>query len=45
MLKGELTELSTNNEFVIVPNSSHAVMYDQPDVIIKAILNMGNDEE
>lgn len=37
----QLTELSTNSEIIIVPNSSHAIMYDQPKVIIDAVLDMG----
>ncbi|MEH7018081.1 alpha/beta fold hydrolase, partial [Bacillus sp. JJ63] len=39
----KLTNLSTNSEFILVPNSSHLVMYDQPDVIIKAILKMADE--
>jgi pimeloyl-ACP methyl ester carboxylesterase len=39
----KLTNLSTNSEFILVPNSSHSVMYDQPDVIIKAILKMADE--
>ncbi|MGE7093171.1 alpha/beta fold hydrolase [Lysinibacillus sp. NPDC048646] len=36
----QLTNLSTNSNFVSVPNSSHSVMYDQPEAIIEAILDM-----
>ncbi|WP_332634695.1 alpha/beta fold hydrolase [Halalkalibacter flavus] len=39
----KLTNLSTNSEFILVPNSSHSVMYDQPDVIIRAILKMADE--
>jgi pimeloyl-ACP methyl ester carboxylesterase len=38
----QLTNLSTNSGFILVPNSSHSVMYDQPEVIVKAILEMAN---
>src|SRR5690606_33034921 len=38
----KLTNLSTNSEFISVPNSSHSIMYDQPEVIIKAILEMAD---
>lgn len=41
----KLTELSTNSEFVTVPDSSHAVMYDQPDVIEEEVLQMIEDME
>lgn len=30
----KLTELSTNSQLIYVPNSSHAVMYDQPEVLL-----------
>jgi len=36
----KLTDLSTNGEFIEVKNSSHSVMYDQPSIIIDAILKM-----
>ncbi|KKI88475.1 hypothetical protein WQ54_31375 [Bacillus sp. SA1-12] len=39
----KLTKLSTNIEFISVPNSGHSVMYDQPDIIIKAILKMADE--
>jgi pimeloyl-ACP methyl ester carboxylesterase len=39
----QLTNLSTNSELILVPNSSHSVMYDQPEVIIEAILEMADD--
>lgn len=37
-----LTELSTNSEFVIASDSSHAVMYGRADIIKKAVLEMAN---
>lgn len=39
----KLMELSTNSELISVPNSSHAVMYDQPKVIVDGVLDMGNE--
>ncbi|UCZ54913.1 hypothetical protein LGQ02_09280 [Bacillus shivajii] len=33
--------LSTNSKLIFVPNSSHAVMYDQPQYIVDAVLHMG----
>ncbi|KAA9022952.1 alpha/beta hydrolase [Niallia endozanthoxylica] len=39
----QLTNLSTNSEFMLVPNSSHSVMYDQPNIIIDAILKMTDE--
>ncbi|QQP10492.1 alpha/beta hydrolase [Lysinibacillus agricola] len=38
-----LTNLSTNSKFVLVPNSSHSVMYDQPEVIIESILETADE--
>ncbi|KAB2488370.1 alpha/beta fold hydrolase [Priestia endophytica] len=39
----QLTNLSTNSNFILVPNSSHSVMYDQPKVIMEAILKMADE--
>ncbi|MBM7649127.1 pimeloyl-ACP methyl ester carboxylesterase [Bacillus ectoiniformans] len=39
----KLTDLSTNSEFILVNNSSHSVMYDQPNIIINAILKMAEE--
>ncbi|MEH6941870.1 hypothetical protein [Bacillus sp. JJ722] len=39
----QLINLSTKSEFILVPKSSHSVMYDQPNVIIEAILDMANE--
>ena len=39
----KLTDLSTNSEFILVNNSSHSVMYDQPKIIINAILKMAEE--
>jgi pimeloyl-ACP methyl ester carboxylesterase len=39
----QLTNLSTNSELILVSNSSHSVMYDQPKVIIEAILEMADE--
>lgn len=41
----QLTNLSTNSELILVPNSSHSVMYDQPEVIIEAILEMADEND
>lgn len=38
-----LTNLSINSKFIAVPDSSHAVMYDKPDIIIKAVLDMADE--
>jgi pimeloyl-ACP methyl ester carboxylesterase len=38
----QLTNLSTNSEIILVRNSSHSVMYDQPEVIVEAIIKMAN---
>lgn len=39
----QLTHLSTNSKFILVPNTSHSVMYDQPKVLIEAVLKMANE--
>ena len=39
----QLEKLSANSEYITIPNSSHAVMYDQPEAIVKAILSMADD--
>jgi pimeloyl-ACP methyl ester carboxylesterase len=39
----QLINLSTKSEFILVPNSSHSVMYDQPNIIINAILKMAEE--
>lgn len=39
----QLTNLSTKSEFILVPNSSHSVMYDQPNIIINALLKMAEE--
>ena len=41
----QFTNLSTNSELILVPNSSHSVMYDQPEVIIEAILEMADEND
>lgn len=38
----KLKGLSTNSELIYVQNSSHAVMYDKPKVIMDAVLDMGD---
>ncbi|MEI5906674.1 alpha/beta hydrolase [Bacillus spongiae] len=38
----QLTNISNNSELILVPNSGHNVMFDQPNVIIEAILNMAD---
>lgn len=37
----QLTNLSTNSEFVLVLDSNHAVMYDQPEAIVESAIEMG----
>lgn len=37
----KLKGLSSNGKLLFVPNSSHAVMYDQPAFIVDAVLEMG----
>jgi pimeloyl-ACP methyl ester carboxylesterase len=39
----QLTELSTKSDYISVPNTSHAVMYDQPKVIVEAVLDIQNE--
>ena len=39
-LQTELAALSTNSTQIIVKDSTHAINLDQPDVVIKAILDM-----
>ncbi|MFC0273119.1 alpha/beta fold hydrolase [Metabacillus herbersteinensis] len=41
----QLTNLSTNSEFVLIPDSSHAVMYDQPEAIVESVIRMGKGLE
>lgn len=35
-----LTTLSSNSEYIVVPKASHAIMYDNPEVIVKSVINM-----
>ncbi|WP_214482260.1 alpha/beta hydrolase [Bacillus sp. SM2101] len=37
------TDLSNNSELILVPNSGHNMMFDQPDAIIEAILKMAGE--
>ncbi|MGP4108832.1 alpha/beta fold hydrolase [Virgibacillus sp. L01] len=37
----KLTDLSTDSELITIQNSSHAVMYDQPQKLLNAVLSMG----
>jgi len=39
-LQAELAALSTNSRHLIVKDSTHAINLDQPDVVIKSILDM-----
>ena len=39
-LQAELAALSTNSTHIFVKDSTHAINLDQPDVVIKAILDM-----
>ncbi|MGE6753776.1 alpha/beta fold hydrolase [Rossellomorea sp. NPDC071047] len=39
----QLAGLSTNSDYISVPNTSHAVMYDQPKVIVEAVLDIQNE--
>jgi len=39
-LQAELAALSTNSTHIIVKGSTHAINLDQPDVVIKSILDM-----
>ncbi|WP_175428391.1 alpha/beta fold hydrolase [Bacillus solimangrovi] len=39
----KLTNISNNSELILVPNSGHNMMFDQPNVIIEAILKMADD--
>ena len=39
-MQKDLLKLSTDSEQVLVPNSSHYINEDQPEVIIKAVKNM-----
>lgn len=35
-----LATLSSNSECIVVPNASHAIMYDDPKVIVTSVVNM-----
>jgi pimeloyl-ACP methyl ester carboxylesterase len=36
----ELAALSSNSQFILVKNSGHYIMWDQPDLVINTIVNM-----
>lgn len=42
MQQEELAALSTNSRHVIVQNSGHFIMYDQPDLLVKNVLELQN---
>lgn len=35
-----LATLSSNSEYIAVPNASHAIMYDDPEIIVTSVVNM-----
>jgi pimeloyl-ACP methyl ester carboxylesterase len=35
-----LSALSSNSEYIVVPKASHAIMYDNPEIIVTSVLNM-----
>ena len=39
-LQSELAALSTHSQHVMVENSGHFIMYNQPDVVIQSITNL-----